>query len=207
MAIIYLTNVVKEHIRHEIWLKYEKLIAQEREKLYHMNVGREWYECNVDAKYRNALEVLISAKEFNWITTQDRINLYLYTEDMTYHSFISKCTPPAVFPSKPRPGVNTFEFTISKEMPSYHQIQSSMAFIINTVHTRLDVLAQLRRYVLSQCNSVPQLLHIWPGAFELLPTETQNAYNTNKPKRITKANSIQMPEDIKSELIKLNFLT
>ena len=100
MATIYLTDVIKNHIRHEIWMKYEKLIVQEKEKLYHMNVGREWYEYNVDAKYKDALEILLSAKKFNWVTTQDRVTLYIYTEDMAYHSFISKCSPPAVFPSR-----------------------------------------------------------------------------------------------------------
>jgi hypothetical protein len=206
MATIYLTDVIKSHIRHEIWMKYEKLIVQEREKIYHMNVGREWYEYNVDAKYKDALEILVSAKKVNWVTTQDRVTLYLYTEDMSYHSFISKCSPPAVFPREPKPSANTFEFTVSREMPSYHQIQSSIAFINNTMRTRLAVASHLRQRVFSQCNSVAQLLHIWPGAFELLPTETQNAYSANRPKRITRAKNIQMPEDIKSELIKLNFL-
>lgn len=206
MATIYLTDAIKSHIRHEIWMKYEGLIIQEKEKLYQMNIGREWYEYNVDAKYRHALETLISAKEFDWVAPQDRIRLFVYTEAMSYLSFISKCNPPAVFPSKQKRSIDTFEFTVTKEMPSYYQIQDSLKFMDNMAHTRIVITTHLKHQVFSQCNSVPQLLHIWPGVFELLPIETQNAYNANKPKRISKANSIQMPEDVKSELIKLNFL-
>jgi hypothetical protein len=206
MATIYLTPPIKKYICHSLWLKYDKLITQEKEKLYQMNIGREWYEYNVDTKYKHALEVLISASEINWVTAQDRINLYVYLENMSYHSFISKCDPPAVFPSKQKRNIDTFEFTVTKEMPSYFQIQESIEFVNNTMYARLNVLEQIRQHIFSQCNSVPQLLHIWPGAFELLPVNTQLAYSANKPKQVAKAKSIQMPEGIKSELIKLNFL-
>ena len=209
MATVRITHNIRYHVRNKFDAMFAERITKKKAELSTLGLGTSCYNHYIPEKYRNMAADLNADPNGPWTDpVSDATIIMPYTgldDSQKQVTFSVPMDTPVFIPERFSSGhwSTTAKFNLFKEIAGYEAAKKIWLEIEQLEEEKKILIATIIEGVLTQCNTLRQVLEVWPTALDFMPDAARDMHYAKTEKRKTSpAADIQIDNSVKIALMK-----
>lgn len=207
MATVRITKEIRSYVHERFHAMFQRRIDEKTAQLQHLGIANACYEATIPKKYRDLAAELNKDPDGGWIeeSTHAQIEMKYTTANGTEKVVVFNVpfNPPVPLPKRLTSRYYLTRFQLTEDIEGYQHAKKIWLEIDQLTEERNTLVSTIINGVLTQCNTLRQVLRVWPTALDFMPEYVRQQHYAKTEKRTSNpAADIQIDDSVKVALMK-----